>query len=65
MNKVEIAHILKDSIAFTISTATYKSPELNKHKVSFIGDNILELVVSHGEYMYINVKDVKNVRVIK
>ena len=65
MNKKDLLTVLEDNVGFTINTPYYKSPQLNMSKIRFVNDHILEITVAHKEYMYIDVRDVSTVRVIK
>lgn len=65
MNKKELLAVLEDNIVFTINTPYYKSPELNMSKINFVNDHILELTIAHKEFMYIDIRDISTVRVLK
>ena len=65
MNKKDLLAVLEDCIVFTINTPYYKSLELNMSRIRFVNDHILELTVAHKEFIYIDIRDISTVRVIK
>ena len=65
MNKKQILDIIKDSVLFNIETNTYKITDLNPNRIEFITEKLLKIKEDSRTEVYINVKDIKVIKVKK
>ena len=66
MNKKQLEEIIKDSVVFTIHTRNgFVSEELNRDKINFRKENMLEITKKHGVFQYISIDDIDVVTIMR
>lgn len=65
MNKKQILDIIKDAVLFNIETNIYKINDLNPDRIEFITETLLKIKEDSRTEVYINVKDIRVIKVKK
>lgn len=65
MNKKQILEITENSVLFSIQTNLYKIDDLNKDKIEFITENLIKIKENSRTEVYLNVKDIRVIKVKK